>query len=385
MSSSEAAGSRNRNVRAAMKKLSERIAQKLAIVAQELEKGEQPSPDEIDELERLGKLDAVFKSRNGRSRRTIELFALIVIALVLIGLCFIKLPSTSVDAELHATDVRFRLDKGTSTTTLIPGETGQILTLKRVTVSGIETMSPQSSQASINGGSLQLKAATPPATNTRTVGNYDPSVRLFAIALPSQSALSVHASVAYSGNSRGLNLATEGTVPVNAAFGEVIVVPSITQGVKSETPAINEITVEGKDLRFALYPADELHDLAVFRDVHISGISFEDAGRSTILSGTVYIKGRGASGLALRPSDLLVLSSEHPMLLREITLTTGELKVIVSAPKATTILLGEDSPRDLRPTLFQWILYRWPSQLYATLSALIAAWLALRRWWESRE
>lgn len=143
--------------------------------------------------------------------------------------------------------------------------------------------------------------------------------------------------------------------------------------------------MEGKDLQFALYPADELHELAVFRDVHVSSISFEDAGRSTILSGTAYIKGTGGNGLALRPSDLLVLSSTYRMLLRELTLTKGELKVILSVPKATTILLGEDSPRDLRPTLFQWILYRWPNQLYATVSALIAAWFALRRWWGSQE
>lgn len=69
----------------------------------------------------------------------------------------------------------------------------------------------------------------------------------------------------------------------------------------------------------------------------------------------------------LRPSDLLKLESNHPMLLRELTLTKGELKAIVSVPQATTILLGEKSPRNLMPPVFQWVLYRWPSKPYATL------------------
>jgi len=302
---------------------------------------------------------------------------------VLIALCLVRLRSTSVDVELRATQVRFSLDKGTSTT-LIPGEAGQILTLKRATVSGIETISPDDVTS---GGRLELKAATAPDsdTNCKTIRNYDPSIRLFAIVLPPDSAFSIHASVAYSGNSRGLNLTAEGALPVKASVGKVISVPSTAKGVQSETPAIDQVTVEGRDLQFALYPADELHELAVFRDVHVSSVSFEEAGRSTILNGIAYIRGRGTSGLALRPSDLLVLSSGHPMLLREVTLAKGELKVIATVPRATTILLGEDSPRDLRPTLFQWILYRWPNQLYATLSALIAVWLALRRWWGSAE
>jgi len=383
MSSSESAGSTSRNARTALKKLSERKVQRLATIAAELEKGEQPLSDDVDELDRLGQLEAIYKSLNAKLRRQLELGALGLVLLALIALCLIRLRSTSVDVELHATGVRFSLDKGT-TTTLIPGETGQILTLNRTTVSGIETISPH---GSANGGRLQLRAATGPDknANTKAIRNYDPSVRLFAIVLPSDSTFTVHASVAYSGNSRGLDLRTEGTMPVNASFGEVISVPSTTEGVQSAAPAINHITVEGKDMQFALYPADQLRELAVFRDVHVSSISFSEAGHSTVLNGTAYIRGRGSRGVTLRPSDLLVLSSEHPILLRELTLTKGELKVLATVPKATTILLGEDSPRDLRPTLFQWILYRWPNQLYATLSALIAIWLALRRWWESAE
>jgi hypothetical protein len=383
MNRSKSTGKPIQSPNAAMKKLSERRAQKLATIAQELEKDGQPSPDEVDELERLGKLEAIFKSGNARLTRQLELIALSVVVLVLIGLCFVRLRSTSVDLEVRATEVRFNLDKGTSTT-LIPGETGQILTLKKAAISGIETMSPETST---DGGTLQLKAAAPPDrnANTKTEGNYDPSVRLFAIAIPSESAFSIQASVAYSGNSRGLNLTIEGAAPVKASFGQVIPIPFTSKGVKSEEHAINHITMEGKALQLSLYPADELHELAVFRDLHVSSITFENAGRSTILSGTAYIRGRGASGLPLRPSDLLVLSSRYPMLLREITLARGELKAIVSVPKATTILLGEDAPRDLRPTLFQWILYRWPNELYAALSALIAVWLALRRWWGGTE
>jgi hypothetical protein len=383
MNSSESTETPRQSRSGAMKKLSEQKAKKLATIAQELEKGGLPWGDDVDELERLGKLEAIFKSESAKRRRQLELVALSVVALVLIGLCFIRLRSTSVDVEVRATEVGFTLGSGTSTS-LIPGETGQILTLKKATVSGIETALPDTSA---EGGSLQLKAAAPPDRNlnNKIVGNYDPSVRLFAVALPTDSAFTIHAGVAYSGNSRGLNLTMDGAAPVKASFGEVIHIPSSSKGVKAEAHGINQITVEGKALQLSLYPVDESRELAVFRDVHVSSISFEDAGRSTILNGTAYIRGRGASGLGLRPSDLLVISSGNPMLLREITLAKGELKVIVSVPKATKILLGEDSPRDLRPTLFQWMLYRWPNELYATLSALVAVWLALRRWWESPE
>lgn len=363
-----------------VKRLSQRKAQMLATIAQNLEKGAQPSSEQVDELERLGKLETILKSANARMRRRVELFALSVLVLVLIVLSFLRLSYTSVDVELRATEVRFNLEKGTSAT-LIPGETGQILTLKKATVSGIETISPI---AATNGNSLQLRAAKlPERSSGKTAETYDPSVRLFAIVLPSDSSFAIHASVAYSGNSRGLNLTTDGTLPVKASFGEVIRIPSVAK--QNQSTGINQIAVEGKSLLFSLYPADELRELAVFRDLHVSSIGFEEAGRSTILSGTAYVRGRGSSSVALRPSDLLVLKSRNPMLLREITLNRGELKVIASVSKATTILLGEDSPRDLRPTLFQWILYRWPNQLYAVISALIAAWLALRRWWESPE
>lgn len=381
MNSSESTGNPKQNGSAIIRKLSERRIQKLTAIAKELQKGTQPSSDDVDELERIGELETIFKSQDVRLRRRLELVAFGFVVLALGVLCFIRIQSTSVDIEVHATQVRFNLDSGASTT-LIPGETGQILTLKRAIISGIESMAPDAFDG-VN--TLQLKAAIPPdaKANVRFPPNYDPSVRLFAISIPPGSAFSIQASVAYSGNSRGLNLTTEGVAPVRASFGEVISIPSSSKTTTSEAHGINYIALEGKSLQLSLYPSDDQHELALFRNVHVSSISFEDAGRSTILSGTAYIRGRGAN--PLRPSDLLAVASQNPMLLREITLAKGDLKVIVSVPKATTILLGEDSPRDLRPTLFQWMLFRWPNEFYATLSALVAVWLALRRWWESKE
>ena len=71
------------------------------------------------------------------------------------------------------------------------------------------------------------------------------------------------------------------------------------------------------------------------------------------------------------------------MIIRELTLSNGELKAIVSAGRATTILLGDDFPQNLMPTVFDWVRLRWPTQLYATLSALVALWLAVQRWLDS--
>jgi hypothetical protein len=372
----------NRLGRTALKTLSHRRDALLANISRNLEKNVSPTSEEIDEVERLDKLEAFFKPDSDQLNRILELTAASVVVLVLIGLCFVRVRSTSLDVELIATNARFS-SEGKSTT-LIPGETGQILALKKAVISGIETISPETSA---NTGRLQLNAATflNKTNNSNAPRNYDPSVRLFAIALPSDSTFSIDAGVAYSGSARGLNLEVNGPSPVNASFGQVIPVHSATTGTVVEATAINEVSVEGKDLQFTLYPADEHQELAVFRDVHVSSISFEDSGHSTILSGTAYVKGSGSGGIALRPSDLLALGSKVPMLLREMTLTKGTLKIVLSVPKAERILLGEDSPRDLRPTLFQWILYRWPNQLYATASALIATWLALRRWWRSEE
>lgn len=368
------------DLRKAMRGLAAKKALLLAAAAKELATAKEPSSDTLEHLENIDKLEKELRDGNARLRKKLELIALVVVSLALMALCLIRVKSTSVDIELHATEADFALNKGTSMT-LIPGETGQILNLKRAIVSGIEATSPESPSG---GGRLDLRSteSSEKHSGLKAERNYDPSVRLYSIVLPPDSAFTVRTSIAYSGNLRGLNLKAEGTLPIEASFGQVI---RASGEDKREAQGIDQVTVDGRSLDFTLFPADELHELAVFRDVHVSNLSFQKDGRSTILSGTAYIRGGSPTGQALRPSDLLVLSTQRPILLREVTLINGGLKVVASLPYASSILLGEDSPQELKPTLFQWAVYRWPNQFYATLTALIAVWLAVRRWWESVE
>ena len=380
MANPEPQMSPSHSLRKAMRGLAAKKALLLAAAARELATDKKPSSDTLEHLKNIDKLEEQLRAGNAKLRKKLELIVVGVVALVLIALCLIRVKSTSVDIELHATEADFALSKGTSMT-LIPGETGQILNLKRAIVSGIEAISPES-PASAGRLDLRSTESIEKDAATKAEGHYDPSVRLYSIVLPSDSAFSVRASIAYSGNLRGLNLQAEGSLPIEASFGRVI---KANREDKRESQGIEQLTVDGRSLDFTLFPADELHELAVFRDVHVSNLSFQKDGRSTILSGTAYVRGGSLTGQALRPSDLLVLIAQKPILLREVTLINGGLKVVASIPCASSILLGEDSPQQLKPTLFQWAIYRWPNQFYAALTALIAAWLAVRRWWESAE
>lgn len=380
MANPETQMSPSHSLRMATRSLAAKKALLLAAAARELATDKEPSSETLEHLENIGKLEEQLRAGNAKRRKKLELIALSVVALVLMALCLIRVKSTSVDIELHATEADFSLNKGTSMT-LIPGETGQILNLKRAIVSGIEATSPESPSS---GGRLDLRSteSVDKQSAIKTDGHYDPSVRLYSIVLPSDSAFTVRTSIAYSGNLRGLNLKAEGALPIEASFGQVIKANSKE---KKEAQGIDQVTVDGRGLNFTLFPADASQGLAVFRDVHVSNLSFQKDGRSTILSGTAYIRGGNPAGQALRPSDLLVLSAERPILLREVTLMDGGLKVVASLPYASSILLGEDSPQELKPTLLQWAISRWPNQFYVTLTALIAAWLAVRRWWEAVE
>jgi hypothetical protein len=360
---------------APLRRLSEEVARELSSIASVLDKDNLPSADDIDKLERLSKLKTFLSAQRDRRRKQIEIVGLCTTILLFVGLSFIRLRSTAVDLDVRATKVHLKLDEQGSAT-LIPGEMGQILALKQVRVSGADDVRPPGVG---EGGSFEIRELT---VNDKTKANRsseDLAVRLQLISIPEGSPYSIALGVAYAADSRGLTIETSGSRPVTAQFGEVI---NVGDPVRRE---IRPVRATGKNLELELFPANTERQLTVFRDVHLSEIDFEDARHSTILGGSVYIKSGAETGTPLQPSDRVTIRSAGPMLLRELTLTKGELKVLLSAPSANIVQVGEDSPRDVIPTLFEWIQHRWPTQLYATLSALVAFWLALRRWLESSE
>ncbi|MBZ9711607.1 hypothetical protein LB543_33555 [Mesorhizobium sp. ESP7-2] len=368
--------SRDRS-RAALDALCRTRADLIGNLRQQVTSGEAPSPTSLARLARLDEVSNALKSLEPNRKRGTDLVALGVATLVLLTLCLIRLPHAPLDVTLRATSLKFDL-LPTTTVTLLPGEAGQILSLEQAIVSGVEDASPSDAAP---GGRLELNAETVDGDKTAPV-KLDPSVRLYAIQLSPGAKFSVDTRIAYSGDTRGLDIAAQGSSSIEADFGRLIRVGAPGQPLTVSNSAIQQVSVRGKMLRFALYPAEKQQDLAVFRNTAISSVAFEEAGDPTILSGAVDV-GDGGQNFQLRPSDLLTVRSAKPMIVRALSLQDGQLNVIMSAPEATVLRLGRDSPKDLRPSLLQWLLFHWPNELYAAVSAAVATWLAVRRWWET--
>jgi len=358
--------------------LSEEMARKRTALADALRKEVPPSAEDLDSLERLSKLKTILSADDSGRRKKLEIGLLCVTGLLLTGLMLIRVSSTAVDLSVRTTKVRLTLTNQRSAT-LIPGELGQILVLKQARVSGADEVLPPTIGES---GSFELKELVSPTEKTTHRDSEDLAVRLQEIAIPSDSPLTITVGVAYSADSRGLVLETSGSKPSTARFGQVIPLGKEADNARTVRYAISPVRATGNNLVLELFSANAERQLTVFRDMHVSEVSFEDAGHSTILGGLAFVKSKGEASVPLQPSDRLTIRSAGPMLVRELTLTKGELKATLSAPRVTTLQLGEDSPRNLMPTLFEWIRFRWPNQLYATLSALAALWLATRSWWE---
>jgi hypothetical protein len=361
--------------------LSEEISRKQAALAGGLRNGIPPTVDDIDAVERLSRLKTLFPAHDNGRRKKIEIGLLCVTALTLVGLTFVRMPSTAVDLDVRATKVKLTLTDQRSAT-LIPGELGEILGLKQARVSGADEVVPAAFGES---GSFELKQFVPETETASHRGSEDLTVRLQEISIPLDSPLSITVGVAYAANLRGLVFEASGSKPSTARFGEVIPVGKEVHDAKKVRYAISPVRATGKDLMLELFPANAELQLTIFRDLQVSEVSFENAGHSSILGGLAFIKSGGDASVPLQPSDRLTIRSASPMFVRELALAKGELKATLSAPRATTLQLGEDSQRNLMPTLFEWIRFRWPNQLYGTLSALAALWLVTRRWWESSE
>jgi hypothetical protein len=361
--------------------LSEEMARKRTALVGMLREGVPPSSEDLDSLERLSKLKGILSAENNRRRKKVEIGFLCLTALLLIVLTFVRIPSTAVDLDVRATRVKLTLTAHRPPT-LIPGELGEILALKQVRVSGADQLLPPTVGES---GSFELRQFEFPTETALQRGSGNFAVRLQEISIPSDSPITITVGVAYSAESRGLDFDTSGSQPSTARFGQVIPLQTNANNAEPGRYAISPVRAIGNNLSLELFPANAERQLTVFRDMQVSEISFEEAGHSSILGGSVFIRSGAVAGVPLQPSDRLTIRSTSPMIVRELTLAKGELKAKLSAPHATTTRLGEDRPLDLMPNLFEWIRFRWPNQLYATLSALAALWLATRRWWESSE
>ena len=358
--------------------LSAELARRLSALSEPLAKGNLPSEEDASAIERLSKLITLLPPLDNRHNRRIDLLLLLAAVPILLASSFVRLPSTAVDLDVRATGMTLTLD-GNHSDLFVPGELGEILALSQARISGADEVSPSERG---QGGVVeltQLVLADQPSTTRKA----DFAIRLQEIGIPARIPFKLDFSVAYAGQSRGLLLHVAGEKPATAQFGEVISVESPDGNHSTMHYAIRPVRVSGKDLEMELIPFGNEHNLTVLRDVRVSEISFGEEGHSSILGGNAVVKNRSESKIAIHPSDNLSIRSAAPMLVRELVSAKGELQMKLTTPNANTILLGENPPRDLKPTLFEWIRFRWPTQLYGALSALVALWFAARSWWKS--
>jgi hypothetical protein len=372
--------SEEREIEAVRDLLSADLARRLSALSAPLAKGEMPSEDDANAIERLSKLMTLLPLKKNRRSQQIDLVLLFAAVPVLLASAFIRLPSTAVDIEVRATGMTLALG-GNHSDLLIPGESGEILALSQARISGADAVSPQSMGLASTVEIRQLVLDKQPPT----IRKADLAVRLQEIAVPSDIPFKLGVSLAYAAQSRGLMLHMVGEKPARAQFGEVIPIESAENNNTQIRYAIRPVRVSGKDLEMELIPINNADALTVLRDVHVSQITFGDDGHSSILGGSAVVKGRSENKITIQPSDNLNIQSAKPMLVRELKFEKGELRVTLTTPNANTISVGDDPPRDLRPTLFEWIRFRWPTQLYGALSALAALWFAARTWWKSPE
>jgi hypothetical protein len=200
------------------------------------------------------------------------------------------------------------------------------------------------------------------------------------MAIPSDTTFTLTVGVAYALGVRGLSLETSGDKPARAQFGEVIQLNSSSSDTASVNHAIQPVIVSGRNLSMDLFPVSVERPLTVLRDVQVSDISFDTHDHSSVLEGVAVIKSGAAPNITIQPNDHLEIRSKSPMLVRELTFDGNDVRLKLTTTEATTLKAGGDRPRDLMPTLFDWLRYRWSTQLWGTISALAAMWFALQRW-----
>jgi hypothetical protein len=347
----------------------------LNAIATGLQEGKVPAAEQVSSFENLSKLMTLIPRQDDRVRKIVEIGLWFLVALVLLLSIFIRVPSTSVELDVRASNVNVglaekRLDS------MLPGEHGEVLALKQANISGIQDVEPP--WVNSDGGILELRAGTPLSRSTSS----DLALRLQSLTVPASGSFKLSAGVSYRPNLRGLVLSAIGNQPTIANFGEVIFVSSSAKE-QTPRPAIRPVLVTGNELRIELYPVDAQTPLTALRNIPVSTIAFEAGEDSGILGGNLFVKSYSQSKVTVEPGDHLQIRSDQPILVRELTFSKGQLEAKVSVRHAIAIFLGDEHPHNLMPSLFDWVRSRWPTQLYATLAALVALWIGLRGWWKS--
>ncbi|TQK03492.1 hypothetical protein [Herbaspirillum sp. SJZ107] len=347
------------------------------LLEETLQRGQPPTSENAEAIERVSKLMGLVPKPSS-FRRRVDVIVLAILSLSILACTLIRLPSTSVDLDVLVSGVRIDL-AGQHTELLIPGELGEMLMLSQVRIAQAEQILPPLVS---NEAIVELRQLAVPADKKDGTGSTNTfPVRLQVIAIPANAPVTMTMATAYALNQRGLKLGALSTKPTKAQFGEVIEVEPRNLGASAPRRAIRPIVVSGRALSMDLFPVDPTQLMTVFRDVRVSAIRFENLGESSVHGGQVVVQSGPTPSITVQPSDRIDIRSTAPMLLREVTFDKTGLRVKLTAAEATVITMGGGNPRNLMPTMFDWLRFRWPTQLWGTISAIVAIWFAARQWW----
>jgi hypothetical protein len=349
------------------------LDERLSRVAAQIREGRLPPAEQLDTIDRLSKLKALYPAKDDHPRKIAEIVLLIVAVTALLCSVYFRMPSTSVELEIHVSTVKIGFTENRPNL-FFPGEPGEVVALKQASISGATDIDPP--WVSHDDGTLEL-AEEKSRSGSAGSASSDIALRLQGLTVPSNGTLNLVIGIAYRPDLRGLILAVDSSQPSLANFS----VPHYEADAQNTEPPFSVVTVAGKNLIVELFPVGTLTRLTALRNVEISNVNFEEAGNSGLLGGSLFVKSLSQSRILVQPGDHLQIKSDQPMLIRELAFSKGQLEATISASSATAIFLGDKHPQNLMPSFFDWVRSRWPTQLYATISALVALWLAVKHWW----
>jgi hypothetical protein len=340
-----------------------------------------PSEKQLEEMLVLSRLRDSLKppkKNTGLRRRLFSICFVAVLTAVLLWSGFYRVGSSAAEFNVKAASIQMDFEGG-GKGLLIPGEDEEALSITHATVSGIER-SDLLPDAGV-GNSLQLY---------QDVGKNAPPIRLQQFAPPDKGPFTLMLGTSYQPKGRGLVLLAPSEKNTSPQDSSVALMGPVPQETKHGTPnamGYDAFTLYGKKLEVEFYPVPSSSGITVLRNVTINAIRFEtdEVTRGTsVLGGSLFERDLGDRALDIQSGDILQIVGK-PLHVRQLIFKDGVYQLSLSSPKSSKIQLGEDTPKDLMPTLLQRWIAIWPTQLYTTLSAIVLFWFGIQKWWKGED
>jgi hypothetical protein len=357
------------------------IDRHLAGLGAELSTTPLPSEKQLEELLLLSRLRDSLKppkKDTAPRHRLFNICFVVVLTAILLWAGFHRVASTAAEVNIKASSIQMEFEGGGKELP-IPGEDEEALSLTHATVSGIEH-SDLLPGAGI-GNALQLSQAS---------GKDALPIRLQQFIPPGTGPFTLMLGTSYQPKGRGLVLTAPSDKKSPSRDSSVALMgplPQESRSAESKTTNYDTFTLYGKNLQVEFYPIPSPSGITVLRNVTIKAIRFEtdEKNRGTsVLGGSLFARDLGDKALEVESGDALQLEGS-PLHVRQLIFKDGVYQLSLSSPKSSKIQLGEDTPKNLMPTLLQRWIALWPTQLYTALSAIVLFWFGIEKWWKEND